>query len=140
MQIPPFTPKLRRALTAAAIVLVVVGIVAAVVVSREDAVDRALSIVNDDASFVRGDDAGAAFARISTALRNGGEGCEDRRGEGDERCEALFAGSAYAQVAAVTVLECKRPGVFEARQTMRSYLESLRKNPTTQVPNLQRCA
>lgn len=133
------TPARRRVLAIVAGVLLVAGIVAVVVVSRQDAIDRAIEIVEDDTAFERGDDAGAAFARISTALRRGGEDCERDSGPSDVTCDALFAGAAYAQVAAVTVLECKRPGIFEARATMRSYLEELREAPSAKVPNLTRC-
>ena len=137
----PFgSTRVARGALVVAVVLVVVGIVATQIVNRanDDPIAEAIEIVNDEELFARGVDTGVAFVRISRVLKEGAESCEEEQGVSVE-CDALFSGAAYAQVLAVSVLDCTKPGMFEARENMRTYLKSLRESPSTQVPNLTRC-
>ena len=89
-------------------------------------VDRALAVVGEDAAFDTAEAAGNAFVRVGVALREQAEDCARDGGPAPRKCDPYFAGSAQAQVMAVQVLRCTRPGVFEARSSMRTYLEALR--------------
>ena len=131
-------PRQRVLFAAAgAVVLVLVAVLAAAVASRTNPVDDAIEIVEDDAQFVRAADAGVAFLRISRVLTAGGDSCEG--GETEPRCASYFQGAGYAQVAAVRVIRCTRPGIFEHRAAMREYLHELRDDPGARLPSVSSC-
>jgi hypothetical protein len=89
--------------------------------------DEARRLAGEDANFATATEAGVTFTRISRRLQEGAESCrEDASDDRErERCDVLFTASAYARVSAVAVLRCTRPGVFDARASMRGYLDAL---------------
>lgn len=107
---------------------------------------RARRILAEDQSFATPVDAGVALTRVSVALQDAGEGCDDSltdrasTGTGGDGCSHLFSAAAYARVAAVQVLPCTRRGVAEARNALRSYLDRLERHPATPAPPLPECA
>ncbi|HUP85460.1 MAG TPA: hypothetical protein VM143_07315 [Acidimicrobiales bacterium] len=84
-------------------------------------------MARDDANFATATDAGVTFTRISRRLQHEAEACRADASDDRQRghCDALFSASAYARVSAVAVLRCTRPGVFDARTSLRGYLEGL---------------
>lgn len=129
-------------LLVAGAVVVVAVVAAAVVVARPapDGLAKSKALVADDARFVTAQGSGLTFVKVATLLRAEAESCAKRRAQGSPRCAALFSASAYAQVSAVLVLDCTRPGVFDARQSMRRYLDALSRDPPPpDVPTPVKC-
>ena len=129
VRLPP-----QRVLIAVAAFLALIGVVAAVAVGRTNPVDNAIEVVEDDAQFNRAADAGVAFIRISRVLSDAAGACENT--DKDDPCRAWLQAAGYAQVAAVEVINCTRPGIFEHREKMRGYLHELRDDVDARVPNL----
>lgn len=122
----------RRGVAVAAAVLVVVVAVVVVVArsSSSTPVDDARELVRADDNFATATEAGVTFTRVSSRLQSAAEQCRRSSPPPDEatrqaRCDGLFSGAAYARVSAVAILRCTRPGVFEARASMRTYLDAL---------------
>lgn len=127
--------RLRRLLVAAVAVLVAAALAAAILVGdRPSPIARAQEMVAEDRNFATATSTGVTFIRIATLLREAAESCADDDGLDDPRCEALFSASAYAQITAVQVLPCTRPGVFTAREHLRGYLTALRAGKTPDPP------
>lgn len=133
----------RTRVVLALVVLVTAAVVVVLVQRGDDAsasLDHARRLVADDANFATATDAGVTFTRISRHLQNEAEACRSSNA-GGVRCDALFSGSAYARVSAVAVLRCTRPGVFDARTSMRSYLDALSASDDADpaLPAIVRC-
>ena len=114
-----------RFVAGAAVVLVVLGLAAAVVAGRgpDDPVDDALDLARPERGYDTGLEAGRTLARVASALNRGIRDC-DRETEPD-RCAALGAVSGYVQVTAARVVRCTAPGRSEARQRVLDLLEDL---------------
>lgn len=114
----------RRAfvLPVALAVVFAAGLALAVGWGRSSAVEEAHGLLADDTGFETAEDAGVTFVRIARVMLDGGEACADDRGDSHPACEAMFSSSAFAQVAAVRVLECTHPGIFAAREAMREHV------------------
>jgi len=105
-----------------AAVAIVIAVIAASRLSRGNPfVGEAVAVISDDARFETATDAGVAFARVASLLQEAGEDCG---GDADE-CGRFFTAAAFAQVTAVHVLDCTRPGIFEARRAMRTYVSAI---------------
>jgi hypothetical protein len=135
---PPDPPAGRRKGIAVLVaVLVVVGVAAVIIHAPDDAakgpLDEARHLVADDGNFATATDTGLTFTRISTVLQSAGEQCRKDGGPG-ATCDARFAGAAYARVSAASVLTCTRPGVFEARAAMRTFLDELATTKAADTP------
>lgn len=108
------------ALAAAIVMLGLAGAGALFVVDDPSPIERARQELADDASFTRTSDAGAAFTRASAHLQEAGERCGD-----EPRCDRMYTAAAFLRVAALQVLQCGRPGMFDMRATLRHYVDSL---------------
>lgn len=119
----------RRAglLLAVPAVVLVVGLALAAGWGRRSAVDDARALLADDTGFETAEDAGITFVKISRVMLDGGEACADDKGDSHPSCEAMFSSSAFAQVAAVRVLECTHPGIFTAREAMREHVAEVKR-------------
>jgi hypothetical protein len=137
----PLSPQRRLAAMAlaAALVLVVIAIAALVTRHPPTRVDRARALVADDARFSTAEETGVTFIGVAQLLRDEGESCLKRKGATASTCASFFSGSAYAQVSAVQVLNCTRPGVFDAREAMRRYLEDIARGRDSSVPAAVTC-
>ena len=109
-----------------AFVLTVGGTSLWVFVLRPDPppITHAIQIIEDDSRYSTSLESGQSFLRVSDLLLKFANQCQ-RDSERRIRCAAAFQGAAYSRTLAVRVLECTRPGIFEARQRTRSYLRSL---------------
>lgn len=125
------TPDRRRraVVASAAIVLVAVVTLAAVRSSAPTPLEEARRLVRSDANFATATETGVTFTKVSRRLEAAAESCRSGATASDvtrrTRCDALFSGAAYARVSAVAVLRCTRPGVFEARASMATYLDEV---------------
>ena len=108
----------RHALLAAAIVLVVGGVVSATFVSRTSDLDVARELIADENAFAAASTAGAALNRASIHLQKQGDDCENR-------CDRFFTAAAMARTSAVVALRCKRPQLHEIRIEFVRYLDAL---------------
>ena len=121
----------RRRLVLVAMAVAVLGVVVLVATrsSGPSALDEARRLVRSDANFATATETGVTFTRVSRHLQSAAESCRSSSSSTDlagrARCDGLFSGAGYARVSAVAVLRCTRPGVFEARASMRSYLDAL---------------
>jgi hypothetical protein len=86
------------------------------------ALGHARDLVADDANFATAIESGVTFTKVSTDLEQAADDCKPSNGP---RCENLYAAAGYARVSAVGILRCTRPGVFDARQSMRGLLRDL---------------
>ena len=102
-------------------------------------VERAQKVVASDARFATAHESGFALLKVAQLLRQQAESCRGHDPTSQD-CADLFAGTAYAQVSAVSVLQCTRPDVFDTRERMRTYLAQLRKGAHPQVPQVVTCA
>jgi hypothetical protein len=119
----------------------VVGSLAAVVASRPDAsspIDRAQALVAADDNFATATESGVTFTKVSRALEDAGDDCREDR-DGHAECDSFYAASGYARVSAVAVLRCTRPGVFDARASMRQLLDQLDAGGTVRIPAVTTC-
>ena len=112
---------MKRAVTAAAAAL----LVGAVACGSDDRVDRARAILDDRDRFETGQDAVAAFARVTSLLGSQADACVDDHRAEDVRCAALLEASAYAQVTAVAIAHCTRPHRDETRRAASRYLAAV---------------
>lgn len=137
----PDAPSKVRTVAAAlaVIVLAITATAGAMNRDRPSALSQARDLLNDDDNFVTATETGITFVRVSRFVRDEAERCAADDGLTDDRCEALFSASAYAQIDAVQVLECTRPGVFTARETMQTYLAQLAQRRTPDPPPPTRC-
>ena len=136
----------RRAVIASAVVvtLVLLGFAAARS-SESSPVDDARHLVRSDRNFATATETGVTFTKVSRHLESAAETCRSATRSTDlerqARCDGLFSGAAYARVSAVAVLRCTRPGVFEARASMRAYLDELAasEEAAPALPPIVRC-
>ena len=140
-------PRRRRiAFAAVAAALVVVAGVVAAETASPSPVEEARRLVRADENFATATEAGVTFTRVSSRLQSAAEACRrSPSSPGDAvrqaRCDGLFSGAAYARVSAVAVLRCTRPGVFDARASMRTYLDALAStdDASPPLPPVVRC-
>jgi hypothetical protein len=122
-----------RLVGGAAVALLLVSVLAVAVLQRRgpgDASDRlrdAIGLVADDDNFATATESGVTFTKVSTALEGAADRCRPAD-DGTARCDALYASAGFARVSAVAILRCTRPGVYDAREQMRTYLEALAKD------------
>ena len=117
----------------------VIATIVVVVRRPDDAIDRAVRLLEDDRSFTTVEDAGVTFTRVSIVLQEGGERCLD----GDARpgeCDHLFAAAAYARVSSVSLLGCTRRGMAQGRTTLRAFLAALDRDPASPLPDTPLCS
>jgi hypothetical protein len=125
-------------LTLATATLIVGGGVAALARRPPPPIERARKLVADDRGFVTARESGLTLIAVARLLRDSAESCR-RRTPTSSTCADLFAGTAYAQVSAVRVLRCTRPGVFDTRKRMREYLDGLHAGTQPRVPDVVVC-
>jgi hypothetical protein len=129
--------RAERAAGAIAIGLIALGLVVTVARLRDgDPLDRARDLVADDGNFATAIESGVTFTKVSTALEDAADDCEPAT---EARCENLYAAAGFARVSAVGVLRCTRPGVFDARQAMRTLLDDLDDAATARIPAVVSC-
>jgi hypothetical protein len=125
----------------AALVVVVALLLASC--ARSSVIQQSVSIANKDSNFSTATKAGVSAARIAGILRRDGNSCARRHGVGDARCESRLAASAYAQVLAVTILDCTAPDRADARRQTVRYLRAVGRTRATDklpaVPRIPRC-
>ena len=132
----------RRALTVGAVVLLTVGLTVALVRTAagpdadHDGLARADALVRDDDNFATATESGVTFTKVSTTLEQEADDCRPATAP---RCETLFAAAGYARVSAVAVLRCTRPGVFDARTSLRTLLHDLEREPAPDIPVVVTC-
>ena len=136
----------RRGVAVAAVLLVVAAVVLVRARPSPSPVDEARRLVRADDNFATATEAGVTFTRVSSRLQSAAEDCRRSVSSTDdttreERCDGLFSGAAYARVSAVAILRCTRPGVFEARTSMRTYLDALAaaEDAVPPLPPVVRC-
>lgn len=121
-------------MVAAAAILAIVAYV-----GRSSPLDEAKALVEDDVNFETAFSTGQTFLDIGKVLKRAGEACEDDKGPNHPDCDVMFTANAYATISAVDVLRCTRPGVFDARETMRTYLAELAANKHPDPPRGVTC-
>jgi hypothetical protein len=104
-------------------------------------VDEARAVVDDDDHFATAEAAANALLQISSLLGAEAEECSSDDAGGSRRdCRAYFAGAGHARTGSIGLLRCARPEVFDAREAMRSYLETLDDDPASaRLPMLPYC-
>jgi hypothetical protein len=89
--------------------------------------DRLTALVDSDGGWDTATHASETLASIGEILLSGCEG---------DRCQA----SAWAQAAAVRVLRCTRPGLFEARGSARTLVAAVQRGARPlELPQIPRC-
>ncbi len=101
------------------------GFVGLRAVDKPSTLTSAVAKLEDSDRFATSLRAGQTVADISAALRVDGAKC---RAENDTaaRCDAILSASAFTAVAAVRMLDCTAPDVFEARRALLAYLRQVR--------------
>ena len=128
---------MRRLTIAVAILSAVIGAGAAVALSRRaaDPLAAASHRVEADGGWDTAAHAGEALASIGEVLLRAGTSC----GRGPH-CDDLLSASAWTQVAAVRILRCTRPDVFQTRTDARAIVTALRaRAPRPTLPPIPRC-
>ena len=135
----------QRLVGGAAVVLLIVAVAVAVVLrdgssNGDRRLHDAIRLMDDDDNFATATESGVTFTKVSTDLEAEGDRCKPRT-DGTARCDALYAAAGFARVSAVAVLRCTRPGVYDARRAMRTYLEALAKDDRASpaVPSVTTC-
>jgi predicted small lipoprotein YifL len=98
--------------------------------------DGPLARVDDDSGWDTATHAGETLATIGEDLLRAGKTC----GHGPH-CDDLLSASGWAQVAAVRILRCTRPTVFDTRTRTRALLKALNahNHPRITLPEVPRC-
>jgi len=149
-QVPaPRQSASRRRSAAVAIVVAVVAVAAtAMAVQRHDTprtLAGAISTASSDRRFASTPRAANSLVEISQILTLEARQCVAHHGASYPPCSARASGAAVAQNEAVAVLRCTQPGVYEARQGIRRYLEGIRRldidsrAPTPPFPTFPHC-
>lgn len=86
-------------------------------------VDAARALVDDDAGFDTGLEAGQTLAKVAQHLERAVDEC--RAAERGVACQALAGALGYAEVLASVVLHCTAPDRHEARTKMAVYLDDV---------------
>ncbi|MEA3056785.1 MAG: hypothetical protein QOD30_2217 [Actinomycetota bacterium] len=117
----------RRVVFAVAGLLVAMVVAVALVATRDHptGLARVRVALHDDDRFVNGPTAGETIATASEWLLDDGESCEAAHGRGDPRCAARLSAAAYTSVAAVGLVDCTAPGVFQTRRALVRYIDDI---------------
>jgi hypothetical protein len=113
-----------RLVLVVAIGLLALGVIASRTLGRDDPLGEARSMAADDGGFESATRAGVTLTKISERLESAGDRCLTSRTR-KQSCDAFFAAAGYSRVSAVGILSCTAPGIFDARATLRDYLERL---------------
>ena len=95
-------------------------------------VERAQKIVASDARFATARQSGFALLKVAQLLRQQAESCRVKDPT-SRNCADLFSARPGAG-AAVSVLNCTRPGAFDTRQRVSAYLDQLQLHAHPHVP------
>ena len=136
----------RRLATAAALVLLVVAATTALR-PHTSGLAKTRAALAADSRFANGPKAGSTFADISRWLLTDGQACQRGHSSTDHRCRLRLSASAYAGVSAFILVDCTSPGVFQARASMRSFVDQivtfdrrpLGSVPVPSLPNVPTC-
>ena len=129
--------RTNRVLAAALAVAAIAAAVTLVLSDDGSPVEQALELVNDDSRFGTATESGVTFGRVSRVLKDAGDGCGD---EDAPRCAMYFSAAAWAQIAAVQVLGCTRPGIALARRALRAHLQDMADgDPPDRLPTVPHC-
>lgn len=108
--------------------------------------DVAVDTLGDDSLFSTSRAAAESFLAVGEHLGEAGRRCVRDESRASPRCSALLAGAGYTQTAALRVVDCTRPGVFEARRAAIDHLDDLRTFAESETrttppgpPSLPRC-
>ena len=123
----------------AVLIIAIGGVAAALAFRGPSPFDKALEMLESEDGFATATDAGTTLVRVSSLLQDAGEDCAGDSGDDDPECVELFVAAGYARVNAVSVLTCTKPGIFEARQSMRTYLLDLDEEGEAKQPPMVNC-
>lgn len=96
-------------------------------IDGESPIDEARGWVDDDDAWATAVQSGETLAEIAGVLRAdaASAGCADDAPELSTTCAARYRVAAWAEVSAVAVLRCTRPGVFAVRGDARAALDAV---------------
>ena len=116
---------MTRGLLLVAATALVLGLIALLTVDRETYLDKAIGRMDDQRSFTTSAKSAETVARISDQLRTDGSKCRTQN-DAPAKCAAVLSASAYTAVAAVTLLDCTAPDIFDMRLALEAFLRRLR--------------
>lgn len=129
----------HRRVAVAVAVAVALGLLTACRAGGQDPkLTAAEKVVADGSRFGNGPAAREAFATVAQDLLESARAC-DAKHHGRSRppgCEARYSGAGLAEVVSTAVRDCTQPGIVEARNAMRTYLDQLPSitDATTKAP------
>lgn len=108
--------------------------------------ESAVGNLRRDSLFSTSRKAAESFVAVGERLRATGRRCIRDESRDDPRCSALLAAAGYMEIAALRVVECTRPAVFEARRTtidhlldLQAFVEAGSRGRLPEPPPLPRC-